>query len=64
VSFPEKFDFYGKLKASTIASMTVETFFRKKFIDHTKYYLDDKEHYNKSFHDLIASKYIPWLKTV
>lgn len=64
VTFPNSFEFYGKLKSSVIAPMTVETFMRKKFIDHTKYYLDDKEHYNKSFHDLIASKYIPWLKTL
>lgn len=64
VKFPEKFDFYTQLKSTIISPLTVESFFRQKFIDHRKYYLDDNEHYNKSFHDLIATKFIPWLKTL
>lgn len=64
VSFPEKFEFYTKLNSTVIAPMTVETFFRKKFIDHTKYLIEDNEHYNRQFHELIAGKYIPWLRTL
>jgi hypothetical protein len=64
IQFPNDLNFYGKLKSTIKAPTTVESFFKKKFIDHTKYYLPDGEHYTKDFHDLIASKYIPWLKTL
>ena len=61
---PEYNNYYGKLKVTTIASTTIQDYFASKFIDHTKYYLADKEHYNKQFHDLIATQYIPWLKSL
>lgn len=64
VTFPKQFDFYTKLKSTVIAPLTIESFFKQKFIDHQRFYLDDKEHYNQAFHELIATKYIPWLKTI
>jgi hypothetical protein len=64
VQFPSTFDFYGKLKTAKVAPETVETFFRKRFIDHTKYFMPDQEHYNRAYHELIATTYIPWLKTL
>jgi hypothetical protein len=64
VSFPDEFDFYTKLKSTVVAPLTIESFFKQKFIDHQRFYLDDKEHYNQAFHELIATKYIPWLKTI
>jgi hypothetical protein len=64
LKFPEVYNYYGKLKATTVAPKTVEKFFADKNIDHTKYFIEDNEHYNKDYHDLIATKYLPWLKTL
>lgn len=63
-ALPSYNNYYGSLKTTTIAPMSIEEYFAKKFIDHSKYFLADKEHYNKSFHDLIASQYIPWIKSL
>ena len=62
LKFPENFDFYGRLKVTTVAPMNVESYFRKKFIDHTKYFLPDGEHYNQDYHKLIAEDYLEWLR--
>jgi hypothetical protein len=62
--YPQTFEYYGKLKCTTVAPKTIETFFKEKNIDHTKYYIEDNEHYNKEYHQLIADQYIPWLKTL
>jgi hypothetical protein len=62
--FPKSFEYYGKLKTTTLSPLTVEKFFKDKNIDHNNYLIEDKEHYNKFFHDLIAEKYIPWLKNL
>jgi len=62
LKYPQTFEYYGKLKCTTVADKTVETFFTEKGIDHTQYYLADNEHYNKDYHQMIASEYIPWLK--
>ena len=64
LKYPQTFEYYGKLKCTTVADKTVETFFTEKGIDHTQYYLADNEHYNKDYHQMIASEYIPWLKTL
>lgn len=64
LKFPSNFEYYGKLKATKIAPKTVEGYFASKMIDHTNYYIADKEHYNREYHTLIATKYIPWLRTV
>jgi hypothetical protein len=64
MKFPQSFEFYGKLKATKLAPMTVESYFRSKFVDHTKFYISDGEHYNKDYHDMIASRYLEWLKSV
>lgn len=63
VKFPERFDFYSNLTNTIISPLTVEKFFQKKFIDHRKFFLEDKEHYNEAYHEIIASKFIPWLKS-
>jgi len=62
MKFPESFEFYGKLKTTVVAPMTVESYFKKKMIDHTKYYTNDNEHYNHTYHSLIAEDYLEWLK--
>ena len=62
VKFPDKLDFYAKLKSTKLSEYTVETYFRKKFIDHTKFFLPDNEHYNEDYHRMIAESFIPWLK--
>jgi hypothetical protein len=62
VKFPTKLDFYSKLKSTKISSVTVESYFKKKFIDHSKFFLPDNEHYNEEYHQMIASNFIPWLK--
>jgi hypothetical protein len=64
LKFPANMEYYGKLKNTTVAPKTIETYFREKRIDHTKYLLADKEHYNREFHTLIADKYLPWLKSL
>ena len=61
LQFPEEIDFYGKLKATTMCDVSVETYFRNKHIDHTAYYTSDKEHYTKQFHSLIATKFLKYL---
>ena len=63
LKFPSNFEYYGKLKATTIAPKTVESYFAGKMIDHSNYYIADKEHYNREYHTLIAEKYIPWLRS-
>jgi len=64
LKYPGNFEYYGKLKSTTVATKTVETFFTEKGVDHTQYYLADKEHYNKVYHQMIADEYIPWLKSL
>jgi len=62
LKFPKDLDFYGKLKSTYYEKESVETFFRKKNIDHTRYYISDQEHYNKEYHTLIADKFMPSLQ--
>lgn len=62
VKFPTKFDYYGKLKNTKIATKTVESYMRQLGIDHLNFLIEDKEHYNKEYHTLVAKNYIPWLK--
>jgi hypothetical protein len=64
LKYPQTFEYYGKLKNTVIATKTVEGYLSSKMIDHTKYYLEDNEHYNREYHSLISSKYIPWLKSL
>lgn len=59
--FPEKWDFYGPLKTTVVASDSVETYFKNKQIDHSKYFTSDQEHYNYQYHQLIAEKYLKHL---
>lgn len=62
--FPKYNNYYGKLKSTIISEKTVETFFREKNIEHDKYFLEDKEHYNETFHEIIATRFLPWLKNL
>lgn len=62
--YPQTFEYYGDLKNTTLTRKSVETFMREKHIDHKKYLIEDKEHYNREYHTLIATKYLPWLKTL
>lgn len=62
MKFPEKFDFYGDLKVTSVSPVTVEEYFKKKFINHEQYFLNDGEHYNKKYHKLVAEDYLTWLK--
>jgi hypothetical protein len=64
LKYPQTFEYYGKLKCTKIATKNVEVFFTEKGIDHTQFYLEDKEHYNKEYHEMIANEYLPWLKTL
>ena len=64
LKFPNQFDYYGKLKNTRIATKTVETFMKEKGFDHKKYLIEDKEHYNKDYHNLVAKHYIPWLQSL
>jgi len=59
--FPEKWDFYGKLKVTKIADQSVESFFQQRNIDHNNYFEEDKEHFNQLFHKLIAQKFLKHL---
>ena len=61
LKFPKELDFYGKLKATTVAKTSIETYFKSKHIDHTAYYTSDGEHYTKKFHHLIATKFLKHL---
>jgi len=61
LKFPKELDFYGKLKATTIAKTSIEEYFRKKNLNPDKYHTDDKEHYNQQFHHLIATKFLKYL---
>jgi len=60
--FPTYNDYYGQLKNTVISPHTVESFFRKKNIDHSKYLLQDMDHYNEDYHTMIAELFLPWLK--
>lgn len=62
LKFPTKFDYYGKLKNTKVAGKTVESYLRQTGIDHKNFFIEDNEHYNKDYHDLVAKHYIPWLK--
>ena len=63
LKFPSNFEYYGKLNNTMIAAKTVEAYLADKLIDHTKFYLEDNEHYSREYHKYIADKYLPWLKT-
>ncbi len=58
LQFPQELDFYGKLKVTKVSEHSVERYFRKKNINPDKYHTDDKEHYDKQFHQLIATKFL------
>ena len=62
LKWPPNWNYYGKLHNTVIASKTVEGFMKESNIDHTQYFLPDKEHYNKEFHNMIAKDYLTWLK--
>lgn len=64
LKFPNQFDYYGKLKCTKVANKTVETFLKQIGFDHSRYFIEDNEHYNKEYHELVAKHYIPWLKTL
>lgn len=64
LKFPSNFEYYGKLKSTSIATKTVQSFFSARMIDHSKYLLPDGEHYNKNYHYMIAKQYIPWLQSL
>jgi hypothetical protein len=64
LKFPTQFDYYGKLKNTKIATKTVEAYTKQMGFDHSKYLIEDKEHYNKDYHDLVAKHYIPWLQSL
>jgi hypothetical protein len=64
LKYPQIFEYYGKLKNTVIATKTIEGYLSNKMIDYKKYYLEDKEHFNREYHSLIATKYIPWLKSL
>jgi hypothetical protein len=60
--FPSNFEYYGKLKNTIVSPKTVQSFFNSKLIDHSKYLLADQEHYNRDYHKLVATNFIPWLR--
>lgn len=64
IKFPSNLNFYTDLKATTWSPISIEKFFKKRFIDHKKFYLSDKEHYNEEYHKLIATMFIPWIKSL
>lgn len=64
LKFPTQFDYYGKLKNTKIANKTVEAYTKQLGFDHKKYLIEDNEHYNKDYHDLVAKHYIPWLQSL
>lgn len=61
--YPSKTDYYGRLKRTTVSSKTVQSYFKSKMIDHQKYLIEDNEHYNTSYHKMIAENFLPWLKS-
>jgi len=64
LKFPSDLSYYGKLKNTKVATKTVETFLSGLGINHKDYLIEDKEHYNTEYHELVAKNYIPWLKTL
>jgi hypothetical protein len=62
--YPTYNNYYGELKSTVISPVSVEGFFKKKFINPEKYLLDDQEHYNYDYHQMISNMFIPWLKTI
>jgi len=59
---PVDFNYYGDLKATTIASQSIEDYMKSNDIDPNKHFLDDEEHYDTEYHKAIAENYIPWIK--
>jgi len=59
--FPEEWNFYGDLKVTKIAEKSVEQYFADKNINHESYFEEDKEHFNQSYHQLIATKFLKHL---
>lgn len=64
LKFPTQFDYYGKLKNTRIASKTVQSFTKQLGFNHENFLIEDKEHYNTSYHELVAKHYIPWLTSL
>lgn len=63
LKYPSNYEYYGKLQTTTISTKTVEGFFKSRMLDHKKYFIEDKEHYNKEYHHMIATQFLPWLKS-
>lgn len=61
LQFPKDVEYYGPLKSTKFSETSVEGFFAKRNIDHSKYFIEDQEHYNKDFHNLIAEKFLKHL---
>lgn len=61
--FPKNIHYYGTCLNTWMAKDSVETFFRNKNLDHTRFYLEDQEHYNIDYHTMIADKFIPAMES-
>lgn len=64
LKYPSDYSYYGKLNNTIISPLSIEKFFKDSMIDHTKFYIEDKEHYNFDYHALIVEKFLPWLKNL
>lgn len=53
-------NYYGNISGK-LHETPVSEYFKKKMIDHNDFLLDDTEHYNKDYHNLIAEKFLPYI---
>ena len=60
--WPNNFEYFGKIKTLKRAEKSVEDHLNTLGHKAEDYFLEDNEHFNKQYHDLVAKEYLSWLK--
>lgn len=60
--WPSNLNYFGKIKTLKRSNQSVEQYLNTLGHKAEEFYLEDHEHFNKQYHQLVAEKYIKWLK--
>ena len=61
-AWPNNFEYFGKMKTLKRAGQSVEQYLNTLGHKAEEFYLEDNEHFNKQYHELVAKEYLKWLK--
>ena len=60
--WPNNFEYFGKIKTLKRVEKSVEDHLNTLGLKAEDYFLEDNEHFNKQYHDVVAKEYLSWLK--